>query len=99
MKEIYESLAVCLSNDSNLVVQATVNRIVIRDLCNVLLESAEKTSPSIKICVKNDSQPGKVTEEKWFRKERKESRHSNRKAEILLQAKNKWGRSLIQLSQ
>ena len=79
MKEIYESLTVCFSNDPNLVVQATVDRRV-SDLCNVLLESAEKASPSIKICIKNYSKPGKVTNEKWFRKECKESRRFYRKS-------------------
>ena len=78
LKEIDESLTICLSDDPNLAVQATVDRIV-SDLCNVLLESAEKTSPSIKICVKNDSKPGKVTKENWFRKECKDSRRSYRK--------------------
>ena len=68
-----------MSDDPNVVVQATVDRIV-SDLCNVLLESAEKTSPSIKICIKNDSKPGKVTKESWFRKECKDSRRSYRKA-------------------
>ena len=63
----------------SLVVQATVHRIV-SALCNVLLESAEKTSPSIKICIKNDSKPGKGTKESWFRKECKDSRRSYRKA-------------------
>ena len=30
---------------------------IVSDLCNVLVEFAEKTSPSIKICIKNDSKP------------------------------------------
>ena len=81
LKEIDESLTICLSDDSHVVVQATVDRIV-SDLCNVLLESAEKIfiKKSIKICIKNDSKPGKVTKEIWFRKECKDSRRSYRKA-------------------
>ena len=79
LKEIDESLTVCLSDDANLVVQATVDRIV-SDFCNVLSESADKTSPSIKVCIKNDSKPCKVRKENWFRKECKESRPSYRKA-------------------
>ena len=79
MKEIDESLIICLNDDPNLVVQATVDRTV-SDLCNVQLESADKTSLSIKICIKNDSKPDKVTKESWFRKECKDSRRSYRKA-------------------
>ena len=77
LKETDESLTICLSDDSNLVIQATVDRIV-SDLSNVLLESPEETSPSIKICIKNDSKPGKVTKANWFRKECK-------KADVLIE--------------
>ena len=74
-----ESLIICYSDDPNLVVQATVDRIV-SHLRNVLLEPDEKTSPFIKICIKNDSKLGKVTKENWLRQECKESGHSYTKA-------------------